>query len=379
MKTNAIVRTSLAPTLVVLALASVSASCFGASNAFKETDLVSDIPGRALYTDPNLVNPWGLSASATSPMWVSNNGTGTSTIYNGLGTPLSLVVNIPTPTGAPAAPTRQIFNSTATSFNGDRFIFATEGGTIAGWRGGLGTTAETLFDRSTANSIYKGLAYTTNGTNSYLYATDFHNNHIDVFASTGAPSLSGDFVDPTLPAGYAPFNIQNLGGKLIVTYAMQDSIAKDDVSGAGHGYLDTFDLNGHLLTRLVSAGPLDSPWGLALAPAGFGPFGGNLLVGNFGDGAINVFNPSTGSFLGMLRDPAGNPLVIDGLWGLRFGNGAGSGPSDTLFFSAGIPGSGNIEDHGLYGSIHAVPEPATYGTIGVGMLLTLVIRRRLRR
>lgn len=372
------IRSVFPSALVALACAAGTATSFAAPNEFKQTNLVSDIPGLATYTDPNLVNPWGLAASGGSPMWVSNGGTGTSTIYNGIGTPSALVVTIPAPLGAQGKPTGQIFNGT-TAFNGDRFVFATENGTIAGWRGALGTNAETLFDMSTAGAIYKGLAFGTAGANSYLYATDFHNARIDVFGSSGAPAMAGSFIDPLLPAGYAPFNIQNLGGRLFVTYAMQDADAEDDVAGAGHGFISTFDLSGNFLGRLASGGALDSPWGLALAPSGFGPFGGQLLVGNFGDGTINAYNRVTGAYLDTLRDTLGDPLMIDGLWGLRFGNGAGSGSLDTLYFAAGIAGGGAVEDHGLYGAINAVPEPSTYGALAVVALLGVVVRRRLRR
>jgi uncharacterized protein (TIGR03118 family) len=342
-----------APALLALAL------CFGslhlqAQVAFVETDLVSDIPGRAIFTDPNLVNPWGISESATSPFWVSNAGTGTSTLYNTAGTPQPTVVSIPLPTGGLSSPTGQVFNA-GTAFNADRFIFATEEGTINGWRGALGTTAELLFDRTGANSIYKGLAISTVSTNTYLYAADFHNNRIDVFPSSGAPPLLGAFIDPLIPAGYAPFNIQNLGGKLYVTYAKQDALAEDEIAGAGNGYVSVFDLNGNFIRRFASNGALDAPWGVAIAPTGFGNFGGDLLVGNFGDGMINAYDLATGNWVDALRDLSGTPIAIDGLWGLTFGNGGNGGRANTLYFTAGI----EDEAHGLFGSIAAVPEGST--------------------
>lgn len=331
-------------------------------NSFAQHNLVSDLPGVASYMDPDLVNPWGISFSPTSPMWVSDNGTGLSTIYNGHGVKQGLVVTIP-PAGG-AAPTGQVFNST-TDFSGARFIFATEGGTIAAWSGG--TSAVQKVDNSGAGSVYKGLALANNGSGNFLYATDFHNNAINVFDKNFNPvTLAGAFTDPTLPAGYAPFNIEASGGMLYVTYAVQDAAAHDDVAGPGHGILDVFDANGNFVQRLVSHGALNSPWGMAIAPVGFGMFGHDLLVGNFGDGTINVFDPATGNWLAQLDDPNGNPITNLGLWDITFGNGAQGTSTSTLYFTAGIPGPDNIEDHGLFGSVSAVPEPGTLTLLGSG-------------
>ena len=376
MKINRLQKAVVAPGLLGLALCLQSYS-LQAENAYKQTNLVSDLPGWAVFTDPNLVNPWGLVASPTSAWWVSDAGTGRSTLYNGGGVPQALVVSVPGPGGAVGAPTGQVFNG-GTAFGSDRFIFATEDGTIDGWRGALGTTAEILLDNSGSGSVYKGLAISSIGANSYLYASDFHNGRIQVLASTGAPTLSGTFLDPTMPAGYAPFNIQNLGGTLYVTYAKQDSDAHDDVAGLGNGYVSAFDLSGNFLRRFASNGPLDSPWGLAMAPASFGSFAGDLLVGNFGNGMINAFDPMTGAFLDSLRDADGNSLAIDGLWGIAFGNGSGSGPLGTLYFTAGIAGPDAVEDHGLFGSISAVPEPGTglMGAALVGFCGVIWARRR---
>ena len=341
------------------------------ANSFTQTNLVSDIPGMAKTPDPNLVNPWGVSFSPTSPFWISDNGTGLATLYDGAGDIIPLVVAVPPPG---SAPTGQVFNSSS-SFNGDLFIFATEGGTITGWRGALGTTAETLSPGT--GGVYKGLAIATTPNGTYLYATDFHNNSITVFPGTGAPSLSGTFTDPNLPAGYAPFNIQTIGGKLYVTYAVQDAAKHDDVSGPGHGIVDVFDLQGNFLQRLISNGPLNSPWGMAIAPTGFGSFGNDLLVGNFGDGTINAFDPSTGNFLGQLDGANGMPLVNLGLWDLTFGNGGNGGSKSDLFFTAGIPGDGMVEDHGLFGSIVPTPEPGTFALLGSGLLALIgTVRRR---
>jgi uncharacterized protein (TIGR03118 family) len=365
--------------VVVAAMVSVTASSqpvlADGVNNFTQTNLVSDIPGLAVTTDPDLVNPWGVSFSATSPFWVSDNGTGKATLYNGDGVKQGLVVTIPGTGGDHGVPTGTIFNS-STSFNSDFFIFAGENGTISGWRGALGTTAETLVPGS--GGVYKGLAIGTTPQGTYLYAADFHNNQITVIPGTGAPSLPGTFTDPNLPAGYAPFNIQNINGKLYVTYAVQDAAKHDDVSGPGNGIVDVFDLQGNLIQRLISKGSLNSPWGMAIAPAGFGSFGSDLLVGNFGDGKINVFDPLTGTFINQLDGANGLPIVNLGLWDLTFGNGGSGGSTSDLYFTAGIPGPDQVEDHGLFGSIAptATPEPGTLTLIGSGLFGLMASRRR---
>ena len=352
-------------------LVSASLASAGSLNYFV-TNLVSDQTGMAQITDPNLVNAWGISASSTSPFWVSDNGTGVSTLYKvdgGVVTKLGLTVAIP----GDGSVTGQFFNLGAAggAFNGDSFLFSSEDGTISGWRGALGGTAETLMAGSPAN-VYKGLTYGATGGYSYGYAANFRAGTIDVLkGNSGAPDLAGSFMDPTLPAGYAPFNVQNVDGTLYVTYALQDSTKHDEVDGPGDGFVSTFDLNGNFLGRLASNGPLDAPWGMALAPSTWGTFAGDLLVGNFGDGSIDVFNPANGMFLGSLTDSSGNPLSIDGLWGLEFGNGK-NGDVNTLYFSAG-PGG---ESHGLFGAIAPVPEPTSWLLISGGIGLLCLLRRR---
>lgn len=345
----------------------------GVTNNFVQTNLVSNTPGVANNTDPNLVNPWGIATSSSSPFWVSDNATGLATLYNSDGVKQGLVVTIPGLGGQPGEPTGVIFNAT-TNFNSDLFIFAGENGTIAGWRGALGTTAEVLLDSSFSNAVYKAIATATTAHGTYLFAADFHNNQITVVPGTGAPALTGQFLDPNLPAGYAPFNIENIGGKLYVTYAKQDAAGMDDVAGAGNGFVDVYDLNGNLIERLTSNGPLDSPWGLALAPSGFGSFANDLLVGNFGDGTINAFNPTTGAFLGQLDDASGNPIVNPGLWALTFGNGGNGGLPGDLYFTAG----GADENSGLLGRLaptspttSKTPEPETLTLLTVGVLALL--------
>ncbi|HMJ04822.1 MAG TPA: TIGR03118 family protein, partial [Chthoniobacterales bacterium] len=228
-------------------------------------------------------------------------------------------------------------------------------------------------DHSAAGTIYKGLALGNNGTGNFLYAADFHHATIDAFDGTFATAnLPGSFADPTIPAGFAPFNVQNVGGVLYVTYALQDANGEDDVPGAGNGFINKFDLNGNLLGRFASQGTLNSPWGIALAPDGFGDFAGDLLVGNFGDGRINAFDPVTGDFVGQVKDGSGSPIEIEGLWGLHFGNGGNGGDPHTLYFAAGIAGQGAIEDHGLFGSISVVPAErqlvniSTRASVGTG-------------
>ena len=321
------------------------------ANVYVQHNLVSDVPGTADVTDPNLVNPWGISISATSPFWVSNNRKGNSTLYNGSGTITPLVVAVPSAAGAgqTGTPTGQVNNSTTTAFllangRGASFIFSTEDGVIAGWNTGATATAMA----TKAGAVYKGLAIGANSSGPLLYAANFSAGTVDVFDTKfAATKVSGGFLDPGIPAGFAPFNIWALGGKLYVTYAKQDGAKQEDVAGAGNGFVDVFDFDGNLQKRLISNGALNSPWGLAIAPSTFGAFPGALLVGNFGDGRINAFDPTSGALLGTLQDSSGKAIVISGLWALLVGNGASGGDKNTLYFTAGISG----EQHGLLGSL----------------------------
>jgi uncharacterized protein (TIGR03118 family) len=337
---------------------------------FNTTLLASDQPGVAQFTDPGLINPWGIAASATSPMWLSINGNGTSELYNGAGAKQGLVVTVP-PSGS-GTPTGIVFNGVGAAFNGDNFLFVSEDGTISGWRGALGTTAETLVAGSAAN-VYKGVTLGTTGGSEFAYAANFRTGNIDVIRGSGSATLTGSFTDPNLPVGYAPFDIQNLGGVLYVTYAVQDAAKHDDVAGLGNGIVDKYDLNGNFLGRLVMGGNLDSPWGLALAPAGFGDVAGDLLVGNFGDGKINAYNPTTGTLIETLQDANGQPIMIDGLWALSFGNGSATAPVTNLYFTAGPNG----EADGLFGDFSTIPEPGTWALMGIG--LSGIVLWKLRR
>jgi len=323
---------------------------------YRQHNLISDIPGVAEHTDPNLVNPWGIAYGPDTPFWISDNHTGVITVYDGNGFETRTPVTIPTAAGGkpPASPTGIVFNST-TDFIVDpnqpaRYIFATEDGTISAWNAGAAAILKA--DLSASGAVYKGLALASSEGKNYLYVADFGLGRIDVFDAGFNPvALAGAFADPTVPVGFAPFNIRNVGGKLYITYALQDADVHDDVSGRCNGYVNVFDPNGLLLTRLVSGGPLNSPWGIAQAPAGFGAFGGALLIGNFGDGRINAFNPVTGEWLGALENAKGEPIAIEGLWGLTFGNGGLGGDPHTLYFTAGIAYGGSVEDHGLFGRI----------------------------
>jgi uncharacterized protein (TIGR03118 family) len=346
-------------TAVGIILPAAGASAGIARGSYRETDLVSNIPGRAQHLDPNLVNPWGISASSGSPMWVADNNAGVATLYDGAGNafppPASggpLVVTIPKPDGSDGgAPTGTVFNANGGEFKGDRFLFATEDGTIAGWNPAVNfTRARIEVNRSTVGlgAVYKGLAIGNNGVADHIYASNFRFGTIEVFdTSYKMVALSGSFTDPGIAAGFAPFNIQDLAGVLYVTYAKQKPDKHDDQSGPGFGFVDAYDLNGHLLGRVASGGTLNSPWGLAIAPATFGNFHDDLLVGNFGDGRINAFSLRTGAFGGQLKSETSAPIVIPGLWGLKFGNGAFGASPNTLYFAAGI----NDEQDGLFGSI----------------------------
>ena len=361
---------------IVFSVGLASARLDGAAmNAYFQTNLVSDLPGVANNLDTNLANPWGIAFSPSSPFWISDNHTGLSTLYTGTGQPLGLVVTIPTPVGGtpPAAPTGVVFNA-GTDFAGSHFIFATEDGTVSAWTSG--TNAILKVDNSASGAVYKGLAIGNNGSGNFLYATNFNAGSVDVFNGSFSPvSTVGGFKDPSIPAGFAPFNIENIGGQLYVTYAKQNAAKHDDVAGPGSGYIDVFDLNGNLVRRLVSNGPLNSPWGLALATSSFGAFSNDLLVGNFGDGTIQAFDPITGAALGQLKDANGNPIVNQGLWGLAFGNNAVGVDKNSLYFTAGIPGNDNVEDHGLFGQLQVVPEPGTLGLMGLGILAIGVARK----
>jgi len=335
---------------------------------YVQHNLVSDIPGLADHTDSNLKNPWGISFPPTGPFWVSNQVTGVATLYNGAGQPFPvanpLVVTIP-PAGS-GNPTGQVFNGT-TDFNlptgaPARFIFATLNGTLAAWNGASGTTAQIVATASLANSVYTGLAIGNNGSGNFLYAANDSQGRIDVYNGAFAPTtLAGSFTDPNLPMGFTPYGIREIGGTIYVTYENE---------AQGGGVVNAFDLNGNFLHRISAnseGGPLDDPWGLALAPATFGDFAGKLLVGNEGDGRISAFDPVTGSFAGQLTNSDGTPIENPGLWGLTFGNGGIGGDPNTLYFAAGIQG----EEHGLFGSLRPVPEPSSIVVASLGVLILL--------
>jgi uncharacterized protein (TIGR03118 family) len=368
-------------------LAATACALLGAAplkaQQFQVTNLVSNGAVPAVTTDPNLVNPWGLARSPTSPFWISDNGTGLSTLYSGAGTKIPLTVTVPPPTGSSStsAPTGIVFNGNAGSFqvsSGGKtgtsaFIFSTEDGTISGWSPAVnGTQAILATDESNlgAGAVYKGLAIGSNAGSNFIYASDFRNGLVEQFDSSF--NLVRAFTDAGVAPGYAPFGIQVLGGKLYVTYALQNAERHDDVAGAGNGYVDVFGLDGTFLQRLVSqGGEVNSPWGLDIAPAGFGDFAGKLLVGNFGDGTISAFDLLTGNFFGQLTDGDGSLLHIDGLWGLENGNGVAS-DANKVYFTAGLNG----EEDGLFGSIAAVPEPSTWAMMLFGFA---AIGARLRR
>ncbi len=327
-----------------------------------QTNLVSDGRVPALYSDTYLLNPWGIALGPTGDFWISDNATGLATLYDSAGRKLSLEVRIPTPWGVSgvATPTGQVYNGTPgfalAPGEPAMFLFATEDGTISGWNAAVdANNAVLMVDNSAWGAIYKGLALGTSSAGNVLYAANFHAGTIDAFDANFQPiQLPGSFTDPNIPAGFAPFNVENLGGRIYVTYAEQLLPAKyDSQTGPGYGFVDVFDTDGNLIRRIASGdpgnvgSPLNSPWGLALAPANFGAFSNDLLVGNFGDGHISVYDPNASDrFLGQLsRDNSGDPVVIDGLWGLTFGNGQGGTQSNTLYFTAGTNGGTD----GLFG------------------------------
>jgi uncharacterized protein (TIGR03118 family) len=359
--------------LCLIAALLVGLGSQSANAQFAQINLFSNIPGQANTTDPSLVDPWGISFSPTSPVWIANEGSGVATLYNSTTGKQGLVVTIPGPTtGSQGTPTGTVFNSFSGTgaFNGDNFLFSTLNGQIMGWRGALGTTAETLVSPSTGVS-YTGLAIGSVSGNAYAYAPDFLGGKIDVFkGSAAAPDLPGHFIDPNIPAGYSPFNVQTLNGQLYVSFALQDATTHVPVPGVGQGFVDIFNLDGTFSRRLVSQGALNVPWGMAFAPAGFGQFGGDLLVANNGDGIINAFDPTTGAFIGVLTDAQGHPISNALLLALAFGNGT-SFSSNALLFTAG---------DGLFGEIVATPLPAAlpmFGSIlGAGGFVSWLRKRK---
>jgi uncharacterized protein (TIGR03118 family) len=358
---RALRRPGLCLAMALLPLACLPAAAWEGGDRdgdYQQMNLVSDLPGVAMLQDTNLVNAWGISFSPTSPIWVSDNGSGLATLYsvtydtNGVVhvTKVAREVTIP----GEGTPTGQLFNGT-TAFHTNLFIFASEDGVISGWRAALGNAAEILVSRPTA--VYKGITLTTSNSEPILLAANFGEGTLDAYG--GDLTLLAQFADPTAPAGYAPFNVQSLGGMVFVTFAKQDAAKHDDVPGRGHGLIDVFVPDTGTFHRFATGSDaggrvreLDSPWGLALSPANFGAHADELLVGNFGSGVITSFDEH-GKMRGLLEGTHERPIVIDGLWGLAFGNGGSGGRPGTLYFTAGPAG----ESHGLFGAIDLVPAP----------------------
>lgn len=336
----------------------------GESNTYLQTNLDANQAGQAQFTDPDLVNPWGIAESGSSPFWISDEGAGLSTLYNSAGVKNTAVI-----VNTQGSATGVVFNGSSASFGGAHFIFDTEQGTISAWSGGANAVTK-VNQGGSAN--FTGLAIGSSGGSNYLYAANFGvgPGSIEVFNSSFAPvTLAGNFTDPNLPAGYAPFNVQNIGGDLYVEYALQRAGAPDSGTHVlGDGYVDVYSTNGDLLERLISNGQLDAPWGVALAPSDFGPFSNDLLVGNFGNGEINAYNPVSGAFEGTLDNWEGQTLEIPGLWALQFGNGGSGGLADDLYFTSG-PGG---QRDGLFGSLSAVPDGSSAALLflcaGLGLL-----------
>ena len=344
----------LAPTIVI-----------AANNAYQQHNLVSDGFAAADFTDANMVNPWGLAFLPTGTNWINANGSGKSIVINGLGLE-GLTVNMPidptmgnsvTPTGIAANNTSGWVITNGSKSGVALFLFSTENGQILGWSPMVEPNMAIIaVNNSTAGAVYKGLTIAADGKQSYLYATNFYSGAVEVYDADFMPVVKPNaFMDPQIPKDFAPFGIQNINGNIYVTYAQQDADKHDNISGPGLGYVDVFDTNGKLLQRVAANGPLNAPWGLALAPANFGEFSNALLIGNFGDGKINAIDLVSKQFMGNLAGVNGGPLILDGLWAISFGNGFKDQPPNFLFFTAGLAD----ETHGLYGFIAPLEESAS--------------------
>lgn len=338
------------------------------ATAYDVRHLTSDLTGGwGEHVDPNLAGAWGIALGPTTAFWISNEETGTATVYDSNGAPFPganpLVVKIPNGTGGngPSKPTGQVWNGWPAFEVGAgkpaAFLFATENGGIAGWNRDV-DPANAILKVDNTGANYKGLAIGVSSAGPMLYAANFKSGKVDVFdASFQSVPAPGGFADPNLPAGYAPFNVWRMGQRLLVTYAKQDDSKDEDVAGDGNGLINVFDMDGNFQRRLVTGGLLNSPWGLAVAPAFFGDFSNTLLVGNFGDGRINAFDLTSGQSVGRLTYKDGSPVALEGLWALAFGNGRTGGDANTLYFTAAVSGgpSGQKGDHGVFGSITVAP------------------------
>jgi uncharacterized protein (TIGR03118 family) len=328
------------------------------SSGYQQTNLVSDVAGTAAHTDTLLLNPWGIAFQPGQPFWIADNNRGSAKVFDPSGvTAIPAVVGIPTPSGSalPSTPTGIVFNPVAQDFlvrgTPAQFLFATEDGTISTWatiNGNIPTSALLAVDDSASGAVYKGLAILTPACcREYLALANFSHDFIATYDIGFNPlAIPGSFKDPNLPAGFAPFNIQQIGTQIFVTYAVQDASGANPVVAPGNGIVSIFDQEGNFIRRFASNSPLNAPWGIVQASPNFGRFSNDILIGNFGDGTINAFDSTTGSFLGQLTDTSGRVITNPGLWALLFRS-DGVGNPNTLYFTAGSSG----EDHGLFGAI----------------------------
>lgn len=360
---------------LVFALSATTPGVLAQSNSYKQTNLTSDTAGVAANVDPNLVNPWGIAYFPNNPFWIADNNSGFTTLYNASGMNAG---SFPVPAAAAntgqSTPTGIVANTTGAGFavNGKPglFILDSEDGAIRSWNGSDPVTLKV--DNSRAGAVYKGLALITNGGGAFLLAANFNSGAVEVYDNVfNVAHLAGTFTDSNLPSGFAPFGIHVINSQVLVTYAIQDQAKHDPVHQAGAGYVDVFDLNGNFVQRLVSQGNLNAPWGAVIPPARFGAFGGKLLIGNFGDGTINVFDPTAGTFIDQMKDSSGVVITNASLWDMVFGGGGASGDPNTLYITAGL----SNEQHGLFAAITAnastPPETADFSLTASPALATV--------